>query len=376
MNKYRNLIGELVSSRKNLLELILIAVLLALSIDIISSSIGELFSLSAKLMFSIGLFIFLIVIGYSVKQLLKNKHRSHIFEGFFVYSKKSNEVIPVPQYEYSEELHSYLMAAFTENSAFKTMWDKEPLNEIFKKTPEENRNSRSNKSIDLITEATEYFVLDKLSTHLTDYFNKDVPEKSLKNFERSDIPDVLLSNRLLELFSKPIEERAVFIDDDVEVKNKKNKNGTLAYSNGEARFSLFELTLPAGSKFKRGEKNQLEINTSRFILKIKIEFLGLNTFIPFEFHEYILNQKGKEIFENPDFEVKILIDIDFKSLAFLSTKGWDYYYWVDSFLEEISESFEKESFFERIGWNQVLTTISYMEPRISSLLSSKKVIQK
>ncbi len=66
----------------------------------------------------------------------------------------------------------------------------------------------------------------------------------------------MLSNRVLELFSKPIEERAVFIDDDVEVENEKNKKGTHVFSNGVARFSLFELTLPAGSKFKRAEKNQ------------------------------------------------------------------------------------------------------------------------
>ena len=369
MNKSKSVIAELIANRTSLLELILVAILLALSVNLISSSIPEIFSLSPLWVFSIGIFLGLIVLLYSIFRLLKNKYRTQTFEGFFTYSKKRNAVISIPRYEYSEQLYSYLQASFSENEAFKASWKKEPLSERYNKR-QEKKNIEANRlwSMDLITEATEYFVLNRLSLHLSDYFNskRGTSDKTIKQFYRNDIPDVLLSNRFLELFSRPMKERVSF------VKHPTENSENIVYARGEngAIFHKFNLILPSESKLSRRSKNQLEIETSRFTLKITVDFSGFNTFVPFEFHRYILNEK--EIMDIDDFQVNITMDIEFKSLAFLTSTGWDYYYWVDSFLEDFRESFDETSFFEHIGWNQVLTLMNFLSSKTRKTSVPKK----
>lgn len=369
MNKTKSVIAELISNRADLFELILVAVLLALSVNLVSSAFSEIFVFSPLVILGIGLLLGLSVIGYSVSRLFKSKHRSRTFRGFFIYNEKRNEVIEVPRYNYSEKLRSCLRGAFSENDAFKALWEKEPLSGKFsKRHRKDSIGPVHTRSMDLIAEATEYFVLDKLSSHLSDYFSdkKQSSNGTIKEFYRNDIPDVLLSNRFLELFSRPMEERSSFTNhpfDDL---------GIVVYAasaNG-ALFDRFDLNLPAETKLSRQGKNQLEIDTSRFSFKISVDFSGFNTFIPFEFHQYILNEKDP--MEISDFAVYIAMDIEFKNRAFFSSRGWDYYYWVDSFLEDFSESFDEDAYFRNIGWNQVLTLLEFLAPRLSKTVSSRR----
>ena len=98
----------------------------------------------------------------------------------------------------------------------KKMWDKGPVDKGLHYDKDTGKVScATGKGHQLIIEATEYYVLEKLSSHLTDYFNRPhFDEQELHTFARNDIPDVLLSNRFLELFSKPMEDRPLFSTED------------------------------------------------------------------------------------------------------------------------------------------------------------------
>ena len=349
-------ISDLMARRSNLIELVVVAVLLALSLEFVGGSLVEILPLSPQCILATGLILGLIALGYSLVRLFGVRRRSQTYEGFFTYHKQMNSLIRVPRYRYSEKLFDYLRGAFSENEALKAMWDKEPLADIFKAEVDRKIARRSFRSVEFIIEATEYFFVNELSLHLSSYFNTEANRsKRLTTLFRNDIPDLLLSNRFLETFSRPMEQRPQFIERFSTRKHEPPREVVYAMGKGGAIYNRFDLTLPVNSRVKRLSKNSLEVETSRFRLVSTVNFNAINTFIPFKFHKYIL---GVDIpLDTRDFKVEITIDVRFKFGALLSLAGWDYYRWVDSFLERFRDSFSKEAFFESIGWEQALTVL-------------------
>jgi hypothetical protein len=270
-----------------------------------------------------------------------------------------NRLIPVPRYHYSEELVGYLRGAFSENEALKALWDAEPLADVFKPQADGKIALRSFRSVEFIIEATEYFFVHELSLHLSSYFSTQANRgKRLTTLSRNDIPGVLLSNRFLEMFSRAMEERPQFIE--TSLRRKYEPRGEVVYATGKggAIYDRFDLTLPVNSRVKRLSKNALEVETSRFRLVSTVNFDAMNTVTPRRFHKYVLDVDTP--LDISDFQVAMTIDVRFKLGALLSLAGWDYYRWVDSFLERFRDSFSEDAFFERIGWQQALTVLDFI----------------
>jgi len=175
----------------------------------------------------------------------------------------------------------------------------------------------------LIMEATEYFILEMLSTHLTDYFNDEkFKEENLTTIERKDIPHVLLENRFLNLFSKPMEERAAFKDRYI----PKGIRGSSQV--GGAEFSYFDLILPTKSKVSRIDEKTFEISTQKFSLQVTISYMGTDELLPTNFERYYLRTYEYPQMSNPSMVKEKSIDIEvkvfFKNSIFLSTTGLQY----------------------------------------------------
>jgi hypothetical protein len=207
-----DIVTRLLDNRKLLLELIIAAVLLSLSIHLIAGSILDLNWISPLCAFVLASILAVMCTAYFVVRLLWFRTHTYTFKGFIIIHSKKNEVVDIPQYDYGHDLHDYLQAAFAENAAIKRLWDKEPIDKGLHHDKKKGELSCTvGKGHQLIIEATEYYILENLSTHLADYFNRPAfDEQNLHTFARNDIPDVLLSNRFLELFSKPMEDRALF----------------------------------------------------------------------------------------------------------------------------------------------------------------------
>jgi hypothetical protein len=222
------------------------------------------------------------------------------------------------------------------------------------------KNGHSNegpRACDLICEATEYYVLNELSVHLTDYFNDEkFKEENLREFNRNDVPEVLLRNRFMELFSKPMEERPHFVDQSFE---KKTMGETVAAFSRGAIFEKFELILPKKSIVRRLGDNRIQIETERFLIDIVIDFNGTNVNLPRGFEEYYLLLKD---WQNIDtFGIYVDIQVSFKFGKLLSRTDWKYYQWVDSFLEKLDKRLSENTFFKTIGWDFAVTLIDCMK---------------
>jgi hypothetical protein len=208
----------------------------------------------------------------------------------------------------------------------------------------------------LILEATEYFVLRMLSTHLTNYFNDEkFKEENLTKLERKDIPQVLLENRFLNLFSKPMEERTAASFEDQYV--SKNTQGGSGESNTD--FRHFHLILPAKAKVSRTGENTCEITTKKFTLMVSILYLGADELLPADFEKYYLGLQKYYKRSDPSMvkekAIEIEVKVFFKNSIFFSTTGLQYYEWLDSYLDKLEEEFSASYFFKKIGWDSVST---------------------
>ncbi|HZO75703.1 MAG TPA: hypothetical protein VFB60_26085 [Ktedonobacteraceae bacterium] len=331
-------------SRKNLVELVIIAILLSLGVNLIADQLLNWLDKKSLVILLAGISLCLVSIAYSLLSLFSTRTKSHTYEAFIIQESGVNNIAYVPGYDFSEEIHRYIQGGFTENPALLTLWKKH------------HKDAQQ-----LITEAVEYYLLEKLSIHLDDYFhNQPFKKTNLAEYSRQDIPSVLLSNKFLELFSRPMSERSAFagFEDDTN-----DREVVYAYSNG-AIYKKFGLTLPKGSKVTRPEKNKLEIETKKLKILLAIRYDGYATVLPEKFEEYYLNLKLQETPTSKGIllsygldEIYIDIKITIKLGAILSSNGWEYYKWVDSFLNKIENAVSREAFFHRINWDSNLALL-------------------
>lgn len=333
------LIKDFLANRTSVFEIFLVAILATFGINLITTGAYQIIKNANKdnIFLWIGiLFVIIAILYLTYKLLLKTKiHKS--YEGFILVDKKTKIPVDCDRYEYLEGLNRNFNAAFSENKALEHIWKDKSI-----KRKDKNQ---------LIIEATEYYLIDELSTHLTDYFNiKGLDKKQLIELSRNNIPDILLSNRFLELFSKPMEQRPSFIKD---LKNDKTP-GRIVMSMGEGGtlFKEFDLVLPKDSKVSR-KGASIIIDTKRFILSIKTIYGDYGNVLPRGFEYYYCGNKSFE--DTWSTKINVEISVEFKFNTIWSSGGWDYYEWIEQFLQKIEENFSEEYFFEKINWNQVYT---------------------
>lgn len=352
-NKYNHTIVQgIKSSHKSLIKLIVVAIILALGTNLIAGQIIALAIVSPLVTVLFGLLLIFTSLLYSAINLFGGHVKSHTFEAFIVYNAEKNEIVPVPEYDFSEEVHSYMESAFGENPALKTLWNNEPLKDLILKDLE----TRSKyKSVQLLSEATQYFLLSKLSTHLTDYFNDEhFEEENLKKYERKDLPEILLNNRFLELFSRPMEERSAFVEDTFE---DDKLSSEIVYASGHegAIYDKFDLVLPKKSSVRKTERNKIDIETEKLKISMIVQFEGFGTLLPKMFEEYYLGSSNP--LEHSVYNIEIEIQVLMKLRFLISSTGWKYYHWIDSFLDTIEDEVSKDKFFARNQWDNVRTIL-------------------
>ncbi|CAB5589185.1 Uncharacterised protein [Citrobacter youngae] len=341
-------IADLLAFKTNLFEVLIIAIFLTLGVNFFSSGIAGYFNLSfPNLIFFGSLLIFIGLVVF-----LRNSHPivsgKYDYEGVICIEKNTKELLEIEGYNFAEEVSGYIKALCAENNALHKIWTNESLGPSFSFAKNKAISGVRPKANDLLTEAMEYYVLDLLSMHLSGHFDNNplFSEENLVTLEREHIPDILLKNRYIDMFSRPMEEREKFIDYD-----SNPSNGKVIYATGKdgAIFENFEMVLPKGSSIIREEDTSISIITKRFKLRFRPIFSGCNSVLPRRFTELYM---GKTFNSISIFDAQLKISVDFSFRSLLTSKGWEYYWWLDSFLGELEESFSKNNFLSKISWHQ------------------------
>jgi hypothetical protein len=351
--KKNPVIQNVAINQHKLLEFFLIIIFLAFGLNLIANQIANNIQIPSNLIITIGVLSIFVPIAYIVYETIKKRNEIREYNSFFIYNKKENRIEPVFNHNFSEDMNDYLNASCVENLNLRSFWKLKPLGNIY--DYDGNKTKNFEPSIKFITELAECIILYRFSTHLEDYFdNLKLDSTNLKIFERNQLPEILMNNRFLETISHPMQERPSFSDVDFSEDN----DSSIVYcygSKGEI-FNQFKLILPENSIIKKPKENEIIIETDKFNLLIRIDFQGVSINMPFEFHKYYLNFKGS-FKDKTDFFIKIEIQIEIKLISFFSRSGWNYYQWIDSFLEDLDQYLSQDVFFERINWKTAYTIL-------------------
>ena len=342
-----NVTERLSVSRTALVEILVVGFLVGVCASLSGTLVYENLKGHSSWIYLGLVLLFVWCIFFLSKKFTRSGKAKISVKGFLIHLKEENQIQSVPRYRFSEQISQYLSSAFNENEALKRQWDKEPLLHVFSR----NEGESATASLKLIREAVEYYLIEKLSIHLTDYFNQESYDKNLlSELSREDVPSILLSNRFMELFSAPMENRAVFEPHD------RDGDGVVVMSMGKngAFYSRFDLVLPKGAKVSRN-KGSVVIETSKFKLTISVIFNGAGYVSPRNFEKYYL---GLESFDSyTEFGVEFKAEVEFKLLSSLRKSDWDYHAWLDSYFEGLERDMSGKHFFKEINLETVATMI-------------------
>lgn len=365
----RGFLARAATGRATLLELVVVAVFVAFGVHLVAASIPGVIGIGSRAAAGLGALICLLSISYLAVRLVGPTTYRRRLTGFLVFDSKSNELVDVPRYSPAEEVVDYMCAAFSENAALRAQWDKQPLSDLL--SPESWKGEypgRPQLSMALVAEALEYYVLHRLSTHLTDYFQEErFRKRNLREYERGDVPDVLLTNRFLELFSRPMEERAAFgaVDQLRIVREESGGESTVVSSivlrghKSEALYDRFDLVLPRKSRVSRLRDRCVEIDTARLVIRLGIRFEGNHTVLaPGFVRRYLGRTPGPETWV---LEFGVDVGVSLKWAALVPGVGWEYHRWVDSFLDKLWREVDEDLYFQSIGWASALTVLENLD---------------
>ncbi|MFK4474927.1 hypothetical protein ABH897_004695 [Paenibacillus sp. RC73] len=376
MKNKNNYLLEILNNRNNVIRFIFITILLSFGLSVIAGSLTFTNGFKAVYGFSVGGVIILLVIAYLFWFVLKSMKKELIIDCILIHDKKENKLIDIGRYSFSKGINDYLFAALSEDKDLKAIWDREPLGCY--QTVGDWMHGRISKSRNIINEVVEYYVIEELSLHLSRYFNNSsFSKENIQEIARNEVPEVLYQNRFLNLFSKPMEERASF-DNPKRKEEEKPKEyyvngkkitleiGETVYAFGKdgARYNKFNLVLPKSSRVKRVDKNTIRIITDRFNFDIYVNFEEEPYSPPEGFIEHYLcpgAERTDRFFRYEGYEMKVELRIQFKILKFLFNGKWEYFYWLDSFLERINQRMSSSEYFERINWESTYTMLEVIE---------------
>lgn len=87
-------------------------------------------------------------------------------------------------------------------------------------------------------------------------------------------------------------------------------------------------------------------------MQISTDFEGFSAVLPDRFEEFYLGVSFDDI---DSYIVNLRIDVKFAWWALFTPAGWEYYRWLDSFVEEMGKTFSFERFITDVGWHAALT---------------------
>lgn len=352
-------ISQLLGNRLRFIQLVSVAVLLALAMSLVGSALAVYFEESPGTLLLFGLV--LLVLGVIVVIRINVLARAERIEvnGVLVVDAETKVPVKIEEYRFGTEFARNFDALTAENKAIHENWRRGSIGVHF---GGHILHSRSDNSYchELIREGIEYILLDKLSTHLTDYFNREGASKAdrIEVLERADVPEILLRNRFLETFSKPTAEREPFVRDKPSEPAKlelpeglKLVESAVVWSSGRngAIFSRFQLALPKGSSITRTDANTIRISTKRFDFEIYICFDGYGAHTAGDFEEKYL---GRDMMSVHNYEFKIQLSVKYRSNSLFSTKGWEDFRWLDSYFDSVENYFSFSRFLEKISWEK------------------------
>jgi hypothetical protein len=347
-------------NRAQALQIIGVGLILAVGVNLLASYISR--NLSSTETLLVGVAVTALGALFVLGRVFRPRPREREFIGFFVYDKKENRIVkPDFEYELGYSIAKSLSSAFAEDASMKMIWDRNPIGANRPGEDNSTGDADPNKSLELIRQAAEYFVLENLSTRVSDHFRSgDFNKDELDTLSHTDIPDVLLQNRFLRTFAEPMEDRAAFVTSQP----MGSSGGTIVMASGEggALYRRFELVLPKDWRVHRSAANTIEIDAKRFKLTIVTKCEGWGAILPYGYvSDYLGLLDDEDNVRYAERQISVSIKIAPRKAWLVGPRGWNYYRWIDEWIASLEPQIDQESYLNRIQFAGAETVLKLMK---------------
>lgn len=371
------IIGRIFTARSGLVQIAVVAALLALGVHLLAvgivAEIGDVRSFIAGAIVIVGT----LVIAFAIQ--FRGLDETVQFGGVVPILK--NRLIQIPDYDLTEMLVETFGAVTKENEALRLQWENEPiLTLISPESKEADGKNLEGTGASLLRESLEYVYLELLSRHLTEYFSDDSFTGMCREHSRDDLLPLVASNRVLDLLSRPLEDRIVLL----ETKSDKNRQFTelhretkidglveervlIQAGDGEHLYRRLELVLPADVKIQRVGPGHIRLDGKIVRTDLKIDFGGLTSKLDHEFLDRYMNISPRDFYGQGAnagqlWSVMFEFSSHVKWRGIFTSRGWRLNRWAESFVEAANQSLDINAFLEHLQWNSVRTIIRLTSP--------------
>ena len=323
--------------KKDLVKNFILVVILSVGVSLIANALTKESGLLITLI--PGIVCVLIVAFFYFKEYLGNSSYEVDVDTLLTVDNNA-EPVPIPRFVFSVDLHRAVLSVLAENSAYKPLW----------KQAFDYEDKTADKGRIFVKEFLEYQFIHWISLKLNAYFN-NYKEDFKERIRREQIPDVLIKNRVIELITKPFDEREKF---QRGISKDDHNDGEIVYMGGDdgVFFEMLEIELPRKSKVCRKD-NALVIKNRNFEIRYQSDFKGFATVMPRDFERFYLR---RSLEDTNCFHVNLKMSIKIKPFFLLSARDLPYLGWLDKIGEEFVKYFSFDSFIQQIGYEQALTS--------------------
>lgn len=322
--------------RKDVIKNFILVTILSTGVSLVANAITKDMDMVIALIPGIVCVLF-VAICYIVEYLGYSSYETKADTILVVDDEKNT--IPIDRFGYSEDLNRAVVSILSENKAYKTIW-----NDAFAWGKDEGVKGRG-----FVGEFMDYLFINWLSLELDTYFT-EIRDGETELIGREQMPEVLIKNRVIELITKPYEEREKFL-------NKMDKDdtdaGTVVYVEGEddVVYDMLEIELPRKSKVYR-KGNSLVVSNRNFDIRFESEYEGYGSVLPRYFEEFYMN---RQIENTHSYLVKVKMTIKLKPFFLFSVRDWKYLGWLDCLGDGFVKYFSLDEFISSIGYEQAAT---------------------
>ena len=332
-------LSEIKSQKKDLLKSFVLVVILSSGISLIVNSIIN--NADSLVSLILGVLLVLVVAVFYFKEYV-GCSSCEVSVDTVMTVDNENRIIPIPRFGFSEDLERATISVFAENRVYEKLWkDAFVFGDV-----------KASKGKKFVIEFLQYLFIKKLALNLNSYF-VGMSDKTIEVIGREQIPDILLKNRVIEMITKPYEERELF-QKAINNVDSSPKNGTVVYMNGEdgALYDMLEIELPRNSIIMY-DGDTLVVKNRNYTIRFDACFDGFCTNTrPYFEHFYL----GRSLFECHNYKVDLKLSIRFSPLFLLSFRDWRYLGWLDQIGDSFIEYFSFDDFITRIGYEEAATS--------------------
>jgi hypothetical protein len=354
---------EVISKRKDFVLLVLAAAVLAFGINIFIGYILQTKDIPKEEIIFIGATAIIIVLIGMLLFSFRSRKYSKTINACFLINHKTNRLMPIRDYDFSEDLTHIINSVLTENDTFKNIWDKTPLlgQDTGERKPRLSKKATATlarqdqinlnekkEAVSLLLESIEYIVLEELSIHLSSYFSSYANEDSfIQEYQGKDMPALLLENRVLAMLNLADREKENKLKDSPAT-NTVSSDAINSIPDDEVPiYNRFDLILPTGTSISRSRPGKIELEKNHLRFTIDIDYPGSSQSLPIDFIVMFLGVDDPDEVDAKQVNIKITYTV--KALSLLFQSGWEYFYWAESFKERLDDIFSVDNYFKRIN---------------------------